>query len=165
MRRATLPLTWRPPTKSWGANCGPTALAALLGREVETVREALQPWPGYTNPTKIKSALGELGYDWRVATEPGFFGLAFVQWCGPWEAVTRAAYRRTHWIAFRRRTVGPLCAYDCNWGEAGGWSTLDEWGSVLAPVLLPKGSTGWRYRLVLEVRPREEGGAPPAPTG
>lgn len=51
----------------WGANCGPGALAAILGLHINAVHGFI---PGfdekkYTNPTMMKQALERLGVKWR----------------------------------------------------------------------------------------------------
>jgi hypothetical protein len=135
----------------WGANCGPTALAALLGLDCKNVRLAFNAggkWPGYTNPSKMEAACRALGANVRW-TSPGLeppasatlpaqgCGLIHVQFTGPWEKWPREAYRHTHWIAFDwRRTLDRygapegdpvLFTFDCNWGPFGAWMPLDLW--------------------------------------
>lgn len=145
---------------SWGANCGPAAVAALLGREVAGVRELFEPWPGYTNPTLVKRALERAGRRVTKSTEQEVQqGLGFVQFEGPWErGGARAAYRHTHWVALARRQWlntgrSVLMVYDAAVGENGGWVQIEVYSAQIAPLYIAndKGATGWRFRQVLEV--------------
>jgi len=155
---------------AWKANCGPCAVAALLGREVNAVRELFEPWPGYTNPTKIREALKRAGKMCVPTSAEALHtsGLGFIQFEGPWEAGgARAAYRHTHWVALARRfavvpdpTTGldqppqpHLFVYDAAVCDQGGWILLDFFSRRIIPLYLedqPK-ATGWGFRLVLEV--------------
>lgn len=147
---------------AWRANCGPCAVAALLGREVNAVRELFEPWPGYTNPTLIKAALKRAGKTCvpTLADALRTNGLGMIQWEGPWEAGgARAAYRHTHWVGLAWRFVEPvrtgpvLFVYDAAIGARGGWLPLDFFSRRIIPLYLedqPK-ATGWRFRQVLEI--------------
>lgn len=127
----------------WGCNCGPGALAGLLGCTLDQIR----PWMGdfeskrYTNPTLMFSILRSLGMRWtnRGQLWPSV-GLARIQWHGPWMAEgvpVQARYRHTHWVA----TAGcgifePFAIFDINCINNGtGWVSFDEWQSVLVPWL------------------------------
>jgi hypothetical protein len=47
---------------AWGANCGPMALAAVLGLPtVGAVREFVRPFHGFMNPTHMRTALDRAG--------------------------------------------------------------------------------------------------------
>ncbi|RKI09731.1 hypothetical protein D7Y15_23435 [Corallococcus sp. AB030] len=140
---------------TWGANCGPGALAAVLGVPVMGLRPHFpKPW---TTPTVMQAALTAKGR--RFQLRQGFpagdlLGLAFVQFRGTWDtAPERAQYRHAHWIGLQR--TGPdLVVYDVNAGDAGGWVSSEEWKEfVLAPILAQKrGASGlWRIRVTLEV--------------
>lgn len=139
---------------AWRANCGPCAVAALLGREVNAVRELFEPWPGFTNPTLIRRAVERAGRRIATSTEKTVqSGLGFVQFEGPWEAGgARAAYRHTHWVALARGRE-TLMVYDAAAGEDGGWVQVGLFSALIIPLYLesePK-ATGWRFRQVLEV--------------
>lgn len=151
------PLLYCPPDADearavWRANCGPIALAALLGRPVMGVREFFprfpkQPW---TNPTHMKAALDLAGRRHRTTTTKVPLALWFIQWDGPWLAPgvpVTVAYRHTHWIAAARGLV-----YDANAGE---WITRAEWEAEVVPHLLSyrQQATGWRVRTGIEVLP------------
>lgn len=100
---------------AWGANCGPMALAAVLGLPtVEAARPLVQPFRGFMSPTDMRKAVSAAGRLVSLGTigecDPDpwpTFGLARIQWIGPWCSAgvdPRAAYRYTHWIAVRRPT-------------------------------------------------------------
>lgn len=136
--------------EQWGANCGPGAIAALVERPLAIVLSAMPDFidRGYTNPTHATRALDALG--WNHARRDRFegHGLAFVQWCGPWDigANARWAYRHTHWLAYHECGNGEVAVYDVNNGQGGGWCWYDQWVAELAPHLLPKRATGHRIR-------------------
>lgn len=153
---------------AWGANCGPAALAALVGVPVMDVRSWFPEFPGkaWANPTTMKRALALAGWtcshaDPSVNTFPTC-GLAFIQWKGPWTepgAAVAWAYRNTHWVA----SVGGLI-YDVN---ATGWLTPEAWERSIVPLLLenkPK-ATGWTVRLGLDAAPQADGWLRPNPCG
>ncbi|WP_223644319.1 hypothetical protein [Corallococcus sp. EGB] len=140
---------------SWGANCGPGALAAVLGVPVMGLRTYFpKPW---TTPTVMQAAL--TAHSRRFQVHQGFptgdlLGLAFVQFRGTWDtAPERAQYRHTHWVG-QNRAGACLHVYDVNAGDAGGWLSSDAWKAlVLAPLMARKqGASGlWRIRVTLEV--------------
>lgn len=154
----------------WQANCGPGALAALLGIEVYDTQAWLggDQWPGWTTMTVMKAALTKAGRQFRVARPAvmeqqqydlawtlGHQGLAFVQLEGPWERHWAGAQRHTHWIAWR----GPH-VYDVNLTTdagrnylAGGWASLDTWRQLVPQYLAEDEPhmTGWHWRSALVV--------------
>ena len=148
---------------AWKANCGPCAVAAVLGREVNDVRELFVPWPGYTNPTAIRRAFERAGRRVTPNTEETVqLGVGFVQFEGPWEkGGARAAYRHTHWVGLARRHhggddagAGPvLFVYDAAVGASGGWVQVGAFSALIVPLYLADepGATGWRFRQVLAV--------------
>lgn len=158
-------MTLRAPTDvdaayaAWGADCGPCALAALLGCEVGMVRMMLDegfPKRRYMNPTHMLEALRRSGVNsTSTGPEAPKRGLAFIQWEGPWTAPGTKiawAYRHTHWIAVEGDMV-----YDVN---ADAWVTFDLWKKVMPELIRQevKGATGgWFVRRGFEVpsRPSE----------
>jgi hypothetical protein len=146
----------------WGANCGPGALAAVLGRRLEEIRPHLGDFEckRYTNPRLMFAALRSLGVDWRVAAEDWpDHGLIRVQWEGPWTAPgvpMRARYRQTHWIGSRTGKSG-VEIFDINCMSVGGWVHLAEWRDFVVPWLLrdchPKANGRWHCTHRLAVRP------------
>lgn len=149
---------------AWGANCGPFAVAALLGRQVADVRKIFTGWPGYTNPTTIRTAIMRAHRTVSKTTlEHVRSGLGFVQFEGPWEkGGARAAYAHTHWVALARRTVeiAPgefggdpvLFVYDtASGGDLGGWLPIEVYSEHVAPLYFEPKATGFRFRQVLEV--------------
>ncbi|HEY1189889.1 MAG TPA: hypothetical protein VGE74_19725 [Gemmata sp.] len=139
----------------WGANCGPAALAAVLGRELSGVRELFPRFPDkpWCNPTQMKAAIDAAGVPWSVLNRQ--FNprspkpvLAFLQIEGPWCAPgvpIGAAYRHTHWVGLS----GPM-VYDVNFAE---WLTSVDWATEIMPLILAgtKGATGWSVRTRIEL--------------
>lgn len=141
--------------ESWRANCGPAAVAAILGFEVNDLRECfpLYPEKAWANPTLIRTVLTlhKVRHRNTDRSRRGgwpMWGLAFLQFEGPWlaDGVSPAvAYRHTHWVAVSDRTV-----FDVN---AGQWIPGAEWRADIMPLLqdaTPK-ATGWHLRLGIEV--------------
>jgi len=147
-------------SEAWGANCGPGALAAVLGLTLEQVRPHLGDFERkhYTNPTLMLAALHSLEVTW--CNSPNDWpdsGLIRVQWEGPWTAPgvpIRARYRQTHWIGSRRGEAG-IEVFDINCMCVGGWVRLAEWRDQVVPWLLrechPKADGRWHTTHRLEV--------------
>jgi hypothetical protein len=75
----------------WRSNCGPAALAAILGRSLEDIRPMMGDFEKkfYTNPTLMCESLTRCGVKWRrVAvcelSQIPARALVRVQWEGPW---------------------------------------------------------------------------------
>lgn len=151
----------------WGCNCGPGAIAGVLGLTLDALRPNLCGFEAkrYTNPTLMWEILRKLGVRFRSSgkgsTWPDF-GLARIQWEGPWTAPgvpARAAYRHTHWVG-AYRLPGHLAGieiFDINAIGDGGWIPLQNWRERLVPWLLeqcePKASGGWYITHSVEIKP------------
>jgi hypothetical protein len=144
---------------AWKANCGPSALAAVLGVPLRQVRAAFPSFPAkpWTTPTSMAAALAAQGLHHRVQQgmpRGDVHGVAFLQLRGTWDsAPERAQYRHTHWVGLHR-DGGVLSVYDCNAGSAGGWLPAEEWKAQVLAELLERhrGASGkWAVRVVLEV--------------
>lgn len=154
--------------KDWGCNCGPTALAFALQKDLETVRKAVFEVgfyeKRYMNPTMMKRAIEILGATFcnvkcpvrnsggGLDVEPMFplseymseLSFVRVQWTGPWTQPgvnPRAAYGFTHWcVTWTERNV-PL-VFDCNSGITG----LSEWENETVPRIaetIPRADGNW----------------------
>lgn len=147
----------------WGANCGPGAIAAVLGLTLDAVHPHMQDFERkrYSNPKLVFAALLSLGAQWRRADAVWpKHGLVRVQWEGPWTmpgVPMRARYRHTHWIGARRvgENVWNTEIFDINCICVGGWVPLKEWSMQVVPWLLretePKAFGGWHSTHVLEI--------------
>ncbi len=144
--------------EAWGANCGPCALAALVGVPVDAVREYFPGFPDrpHTNPTIMREAIARAGVREREVLLRGprdfpLHGLAFIQWEGPWTqpgVPARAAYRYTHWIAVHGDDV-----YDANFD---GWCSRANWEATVVPVItrdIKRATGGWFVRMRFELVP------------
>lgn len=125
--------------ESWGANCGPGALAGILGLTLDDVRPHLEGFEakGYTNPRMMYDALDSLGVRWRKLAKGTWprFGLVRVMWTGPWSYWWERE-RHTHWIgtAMHGDDRG---IFDVNCINNGtGWTAFHEWTEVVVPHLL-----------------------------
>lgn len=159
----------------WGCNCGPSALAAACGLPLDHVRPVLPGFEAkrYTNPSMMLAALRTLKHqrsiaDFSVAIlssrQPEIkwpdFGLARIQWEGPWTApgVPMAArYRRTHWIGVQKHPSNDeLAIFDVNAMCVGGVVTYKSWAATLVPHILqtcvPDASGEWHVTHAIEVR-------------
>lgn len=159
--------------EEWGANCGPTAIAALTNRQVHEVRKVVErvacgdrkkgrsgKWAGYMNAGHLATALSEFGYTTRrrnFQKGEGSWpskGLAMIQIEGPWcepPAKPTARYRYTHTVAVV--DTGPVhgaLIYD---GNAEGWAKAEWWGKWAMDKLVEdvKRATGWYIMMTLEV--------------
>lgn len=159
---------------AWKANCGPTALAALLGMELAAVRPAFPWFPErpWSSPSQIMQAIvsarGEqnatrlsvdryAGARGEVTRLPSF-GLATIQIDGPWCQLSnpRVAYRYTHLVA-SQKVDGEVWVYDVNAGpdeRPGAWGPSGWWAQHIMPLLVQgkKGATGWFVKVSIEVR-------------
>ncbi len=142
---------------AWGANCGPGAIAAVLNLTLDELRPHLRDFEAkrYTNPSLMYSVLRGLGvlFDVRMSSGRGdiwpFYGLARIQWEGPWMAPgvpVQARYRHTHWIGCHGEDV-----FDINCISVGGWVPLVEWRDEVAPWLHAYG--GWHLTHSIEIDP------------
>lgn len=160
------------------ASCGPASLSALLGRPLADVRHA---FPGqtdgrtWTNLAAMQRALTLLGVGHGTERSPGIlmpasapsFGLAMVQFCGPWDDMPighPAQLQRSHWIAMKPHpTLGaeaPL-VFDINAIDGfppmslGWWQPQECWDALIRPELArsygKKATGAWWLRAVIEV--------------
>jgi hypothetical protein len=131
----------------WGANCGPAALAAALDLErVGDLREAFEPFHGYTNIPKMRDAIrrarARIVRQWSDVGEFGVLSPAegsrlvlMLQWSGPWNSVPRAAATYRHCVALVRLPSGTWVG-DVN--TPGTWSLAAVWLADVPPLLAPK---------------------------
>jgi hypothetical protein len=150
---------------AWGANCGPGALAAMLAMTLDEVRPHLVGFEqkGYTNPTLMLSALKSIGRPWSggVRSDWPNYGLARVQWEGPWTAPgvpVRARYRFTHLVGVARSISNGIGIFDVNaLNNASGWVRLADWEAVVVPWILegiPRASGRWHITHAFELTRR-----------
>lgn len=154
----------------WGANCGPGALAAICGLTLDEVRPHMGDFERklYTNPTLMLAALLSLceaglinGYLRDMRKQPPWprYGLARIQWEGPWTkpgVPARVAYRHTHWVGvcgFNPTNVG---IFDINMISNGtGWGSLENWRTIMVPLLLkecvPRADGKWHLTHAIEI--------------
>lgn len=138
--------------ETWGANCGPTALAVMTGLTLDEVRTHMGDFEskGYTNPTLMHAALSSIGIGWRKAG-PHWptHGLVRIQWTGPWmepKVPKRARYRYTHWVGTMLDGKAGRGIWDVNTMNNGtGWTSFDDWRRDVAPFLWAqyKRADGW----------------------
>ena len=159
--------------KVWAASCGPAALAAILQRSLLQTRCLLAGYDqrGYMNPTHMQLALGGARCWWetlRPGEDGPSYGLAFVQWLGPWcgeGKSVRAAYRYTHWVGVAYCQDAGLMLYDINarseTSAAGAWVPWAWWHEEVRPMITEtiKGAPGgssirWSCEVVLAQRRR-----------
>lgn len=142
----------------WGCNCGPSALAFVLQKPLDSARYAIRDFDKkrYTSPTMMKQALEELAVQFtpvvrsKVDRDHMFSqwpALVRLQWTGPWTQPgvnPKAAYWHTHWIATwldgSALEPGAPLVFDCN----GGVRHVEDWEENIVPLLLPKrGDKKW----------------------
>lgn len=143
----------------WGVNCGPGAIAAICGLTLDEVRPYMGDFERkrYTNPTLMWRVLESLwpaygiSYHQRVRQAWPAYGLARIQWEGRWTepgVPMPARYGHTHWVGVCRPGPSNTGIFDINALSNGtGWSSLDDWSSLLVPALIAdlKGASGGWY--------------------
>ena len=150
----------------WGCNCGPTSLAVALGISLDAAHAAIPLFDErrYTNPTMMIAALRTLGacFEHNWSRRDGIawpdFGLARIQWAGPWTGggvPIAARYRHSHWVACATAPNGDGGIYDCNSAK---WISLEDWKRVIVPAILkefePEATGEWWVTNAIEVKRR-----------
>lgn len=138
---------------SWGFNCGPGALCAVLNMTPAELRPLMGDFErkGYTNPRLMfeilrrTETLHKQTYrgDSPVGFLPMAFGLVRVQWGGPWTkpgVPMVARQRHTHWVAMREHNHD---VFDVNAVCSGGWIDFEEWHDKLVPWLCRRCCPKW----------------------
>ena len=146
--------------QEWGANCGPAALAAIMGMTLDEVRPHLIGFDAkrYTNPAMMNEALRSIGRPWeKIGAQWPKYGLVRVQWEGPWTAPgvpIRARYCYTHWIG-HEIGVNTCGVFDINAiGNCTGWCERGDWETVIIPAILamyPRASGKWHITHAIEI--------------
>lgn len=147
----------------WGANCGPGAIAAIMGMTLDEVRPHLGDFEAkrYMNPTLMREVLDRIGRGYFYMKPPlawPQYGLARIQWHGPWMldgVPIGARYRMTHWVASHRSAQRGIGIFDINAIASGGWISLNDWAGTLVPWLLneavPRADGQWSITHAIEV--------------
>ena len=155
--------------KEWGANCGPNALASVMGMHIQDI-EGIIPEFGekrYTSPAMMTAALVRLRAKvdkWRIrdvldknlnidAMFSPVPALVRIQWCGPWTRNMhhyKWAARQTHWIATQKdETKNPFVHDDSRFmvfDVNGGLRTFSSWKHEVLPPLvssIPDATGDW----------------------
>ena len=147
----------------WGANCGPGALAAILGLTLEEVRPHIVGFEKkrYTDWKMMVAALETLKADFRALEPPRLpsYGLARIQWEGAWTAPGAhwaARLRHTHWVGSMIVEGAGIGIFDINAINNGsGWSSLENWEGIVVPYILstcePEADGKWHVTHALEI--------------
>ena len=149
--------------EAWGCNCGPGAIAAIMGMSLTAVRPYMGDFERkhYTNPTLMWETLERIGRPWRkVGKSWPRFGLARIQWEGPWTepgVPIKARYRQTHWVASWITVERGHGVFDINaTGNGTGWCSFEHWRDVLVPHIIthvPRANGKWHVTHGVEVEP------------
>ena len=163
-RSARLPFTAADAVRAydaWGCNCGPGALAAVLGISLDEVRPMIPDFDAkrYTNPTMMNVALRASGREWKkVGAVWPAYGLVRLQWEGPWTepGVPMAArYRYTHWVGSWITSTRGHGVFDINCMNNGtGWALRDDWEREIVPAITAqykRASGKWHVTHALQV--------------
>lgn len=138
---------------NFGANCGPSAFAATVGKEVCRIMRYFphfQQSRCWTNLTHMRNAFEEAGYVTEVSRlQLPAFGVALIQWTGQWTQkhfFSRWSLVHTHWIAVNNGRV-----FDYS---VGAWQTFPQWISDTASGYLAKipQASGWSVKYGVEVK-------------
>lgn len=154
----------------WGCNCGPSALAAVVGRSLDEIRPLMGDFERkrYTNPTLMFDCLKRTGADWWKIEGIPTHGLLRIQWEGPWTepgVPIRARYRHTHWVAVQQPDsmaiqfpgkISPSAGiFDINAMSSGGWIAFRDWSCTLVPWIIeecvPRANGKWHITHRIQV--------------
>jgi hypothetical protein len=161
----------------WGCNCGPTALAAVLGLTLDEVRPCMGDFEAkhYTNPSLMLASLDRailhqgVRRPWRSRSiadnvpklDWPSFGLARIQWEGPWTepgVPLRVRYRHTHWVGACAANPANVGVFDVNALSdicPHGWTGLDAWEAILVPHIIktcvPRANGRWHITHTIEI--------------
>lgn len=147
----------------WGMNCGPGAIAAVVGLSLTELRPLLGDFEQkrYTNPSLMWLILSRLCIGWNRVHAPRTwprYGLARVQWEGPWTAPgvpAAAAYRHTHWVGANSADPRDVGIFDINCMSSGGWVPAEAWAGSVVPWLLkecePHANGRWHLTHAAEI--------------
>lgn len=134
----------------WGANCGPGAIAAICGLSLDELRPFMADFEkkGYTNPTLMWTVLKALRVEYSLERmDPLWFptyGLARVQWEGPWTAPgvpIPVRYRHTHWVGSALGSEWGIFDLNCI-SNGSGWVSLSDWREIVVPAILKECEPG-----------------------
>jgi hypothetical protein len=154
--------------ETWGANCGPAALAVVAGMTLDEIRPYMGDFESkrHTNPTLMLACIRNLELpigDWHLDNSGASLawpkhGLARIQWEGPWTkpgVPIAARYRHTHWVASMAIEGEEQNIFDVNCMSVGGWVPLSEWAGSVVPWLLgqcePKADGRWHITHCIEI--------------
>lgn len=148
---------------AWGFNCGPAAIAAIVGMTPAELRPRLFDFEKkhYTNPKLMYKILNGLCVEYRTISNlwPAW-GLVRVQWMGPWTEADRPAEERSrhsHWIGSYIDAMDNVLVFDVNCLCVGGWVVLPEWRDQVVPWLLkqvePTAYGTWYPTHIFEITP------------
>jgi hypothetical protein len=154
--------------EAWGFNCGPAAIAAICGLTPSELRPHLGDFERkrYTNPTLMFEILRRLSvrYSLEKGSRPGVtrwpsYGLARIQWEGPWmngSVPAAARYRHTHWVGASIAEDGQVGIFDVHCLNNGtGWVALADWRGQVVPFILrechPRANGFWHITHALEL--------------
>lgn len=164
----------------WGCNCGPASLAAICNLTPDEVRPHFPTFKGWTNPAMMITAVDRVCQNRRrrTPTRDGHgidwprYGLALIQWEGPWTepcAPARERWakidraKRTHWVGVKElseqvsisgeRDIG---IWDINAFQdpCNGWLEKDIWDGSIVPALtadIKRASGGWYVAHAIDV--------------
>lgn len=144
--------------ETWGANCGPHAVAAALNLTLDQVRPHCWAFEqkfkgrgyGFTNPTMMGNALALARQPFtlkkNLKTTDLREGISLIQWEGKWlkpGVPPVVAYGHTHWIAATPAhvfcTAIPLSEFGCEFG----WVTHEVWRTLIGVLCVRENFDGW----------------------
>lgn len=155
--------------EAWGFNCGPAAVCAIVGLTPAELRPQLVDFEAkrYTNPTLMWKIIERLKVRYRIRSLADNvpvlpwprFGLARIQWEGPWTepgVPIRARYRQTHWVGVNASNPENIGIWDINAMMNGtGWVSLADWESIVVPFILkecqPRANGKWYLTHAVEI--------------
>lgn len=148
----------------WGANCGPTAISVICNKPLNYVRNHIDKFDErrYVNPKMMVKTLDSMGIDYHVTernTWPSY-GLARIQWCGPWTENGVPEFRKwrhTHWVGANSQNSDNIGIFDINAiRNETGWCSLDDWKNYIIPYIIdtcePECNGKWHITHSIEIK-------------
>ena len=137
---------------TWGMNCGPGALCAILNKTPNMIRDHLFDFEekGYMDPDLMIKSLESQGTSFtslfsnidatpQEEVQMPVHGLVRVQWGGPWIGDKPNHYRHSHWIAVSGGKVFDHNAIN----HDNGWLSWEDWENKLIPWVLEDCEPDW----------------------
>lgn len=156
--------------EAWGCNCGPGALAAVVGMTLDELRPHLGDFEEkrYTDVVMMLGILDSIRVEHHAISPVMMprYGLARIQWEGPWtepDQPAEARLRHSHWVGVQstlehKGLPSGFRIFDINAMQVGGWLHYTMWSKRLVPWILeecePEANGRWHITNAFDIVPK-----------